>query len=83
MAWNGAHEVMALYESGEGTALWSSHYYLMADEGLGDSTDISQAPDDASAHVVSMISRAEGAVTAESWQAMPWEEHLRLMESMA
>ncbi len=36
VAWNGAHEIMALYESGDGTALWTSHYYLFSDEGLGD-----------------------------------------------
>ncbi len=36
VAWNEGHEMMALYESGTGTALWSSHYYLMSDEGLAD-----------------------------------------------
>jgi hypothetical protein len=29
-----------------------------------------------------MISRSESAVTAESRQAMPWDEHLRLMASL-
>ena len=41
-----------------------------------------EAPDLATAHMVSMVSRSEGAVTAESWQAMPWEEHLALMEQL-
>ncbi len=58
---------------------WLAHYALL---GPYDYMDLYEAPDDATAHVVSMISRSEGAVTAESWQAMPWEEHLRLMEAL-
>ena len=59
---------------------WIGHYAIL---GPYDYMDIYEAPDSATAHAVSMISRSEGAVTAESWQAMPWEEHLRLMESMS
>ena len=59
---------------------WFNHYAIL---GPYDYMDIYEAPDTATAHVVSMISRSEGAVTAESWQAMPWEEHIRLMASMA
>jgi len=58
---------------------WLSHYALL---GPYDYMDIYEAPDLETAHVVSMISRSEGAVTAESWQAMPWDEHLRLMASL-
>lgn len=36
VAWNGVDAVMALYESGDGAALWTSHYYLLSDEGLED-----------------------------------------------
>ena len=58
---------------------WLAHYALL---GPYDYMDIYEAPDLTTAHVVSMISRSEGAVTAESWQAMPWDEHLRLMASL-
>jgi len=58
---------------------WLAHYAIL---GPYDYMDIYEAPDLATAHVVSMISRSEGAVTAESWQAMPGEEHLRLLESL-
>jgi len=58
---------------------WLSHYALL---GPYDYMDIYEAPDLETAHLVSMISRSEGAVTAESWQAMPWDEHLRLMASL-
>ena len=58
---------------------WLSHYALL---GPYDYMDIYEAPDLETAHVVSMISRSEGALTAESWQAMPWDEHLRLMASL-
>ena len=58
---------------------WLAHYALL---GPYDYMDIYEAPDLATAHVVSMISRSKGAVTAESWQAMPWDEHLRLMASL-
>ena len=58
---------------------WLAHYALL---GPYDYMDLYEAPDNATAHIVSMISRSEGAVSAESWQAMPWEEHLRLMEAL-
>ena len=34
------------------------------------------------AHRVSLISRSEGAVTAESWQALPYDQFLGLMEQV-
>ena len=58
---------------------WLGHYALL---GPYDYMDIYDAPDHATAHTVAMISRSGGAVSAESWQAMPWEEHLRLMEAL-
>ena len=58
---------------------WLAHYALL---GPYDYMDIYEAPDLATAHKVSMVSRSEGAVTAESWQAMPWEEHLQLLEEL-
>jgi uncharacterized protein with GYD domain len=58
---------------------WLGHYAIL---GPYDYMDIYEAPDNGTAHLVSMISRSEGAVSAESWQAMPWDEHLRLMETM-
>ena len=54
-----------------------AHYALL---GPYDFMDIYEAPDVETAHHVSLISRAEGATTAESWQAMPYEEHLKLLD---
>ena len=33
----------------------------------------------ARSRALSLISRSEGAVTAESWLALPYEEHLKLL----
>jgi hypothetical protein len=44
--------------------------------------DIYDAPDVETAHKVSVISRAEGAVSAESWQAMEYDEFLKLLEDV-
>lgn len=55
---------------------WLSHYALL---GRYDFMDIYEAPDDATAHKVSLISRQAGAATAESWPAIAYEEHLRLL----
>ena len=43
---------------------------------------LSRAPDVETAHRVSLISRSEGAVTAESWQALPYDQFLGLMEQV-
>ncbi len=40
--------------------------------------DIYDAPSVETAHKVSLITRAEGAVSAESWQAMPYDDFLGL-----
>ena len=55
---------------------WISHYALL---GRYDFMDIYEAPDVETAHRVSLISRAEGAVTAESWPALPYDQFLGLM----
>jgi uncharacterized protein with GYD domain len=44
--------------------------------------DIYDAPDVETAHRVSLISRAEGAVSAESWQALPYDRFLELLEEV-
>ena len=44
--------------------------------------DIYEAPDAETAARVSLISRASGALSAESWQAMPYDSFLRLLEEV-
>jgi uncharacterized protein with GYD domain len=58
---------------------WVAHYAIL---GPYDFMDIYEAPDAESAHKVSVISRAEGAVSAESWQALPYERFLQLLEAV-
>ena len=58
---------------------WVAHYALL---GQYDFMDIYEAPDDETAHKVALISRSEGAVSAESWQALPYDEHLKLLEEL-
>ena len=58
---------------------WLAHYALL---GPYDYMDIYEAPDLPTAHKVSMISRSEGAVSAESWQAMEYDEFLTLLEQV-
>jgi len=55
---------------------WIAHYALL---GRYDFMDVYEAPDDETAHKVSLISRHEGAVSAESWPAMGYERHLELL----
>jgi len=56
-----------------------AHYALL---GRYDFMDIYEAPDDETAHKVSLISRQAGAVAAESWPAISYEEHLRLFDEV-
>jgi len=56
-----------------------AHYALL---GPYDFMDIYEAPDAATAHRVSLISRSEGAVAAESWQALPYEDFLEVLEQV-
>jgi uncharacterized protein with GYD domain len=58
---------------------WLKHYALL---GRYDFMDIYDAPDFETAHRVSYISRAEGAVEAESWQALPYERYVELVEDL-
>jgi uncharacterized protein with GYD domain len=55
---------------------WVAHYALL---GRYDFMDIYRAPDETTAHKVSLISRENGAVSAESWPALPYEDHLKLL----
>lgn len=56
-----------------------AHYAIL---GPYDFMDIYEAPDVETAHRVSLISRAEGAVSAESWQALPYDRFLGLLEEV-
>ncbi len=47
-----------------------AHYAIF---GPYDFMDIFEAPDDESAQRVALISRSEGAVSVETWQAVPYE----------
>ena len=55
---------------------WLAHYSLL---GPYDFMDMYEAPNDMTAYKISLISRKEGAVSAESWPAIPYEEHLKLL----
>jgi uncharacterized protein with GYD domain len=59
---------------------WVAHFALL---GAYDFMDIYEAPDEATAFKVSLLSRAEGAVSAESWPATRYEDFLRLHEEVA
>ncbi len=56
-----------------------AHYAIL---GPYDFMDIYDAPDVETAHKVSLISRSEGAVAAESWQALPYDQFLKLLEAV-
>jgi uncharacterized protein with GYD domain len=56
-----------------------AHYAIL---GPYDFMDIYEAPDVETAHRVSLISRAEGAVSAESWQALTDERFLKVLEEV-
>jgi uncharacterized protein with GYD domain len=58
---------------------WLAHYAIL---GPYDFMDIYEAPSVSVAHKVSVISRAEGAVSAESWQAMAYDQFLSLLEEV-
>jgi len=58
---------------------WLAHYATL---GPYDFMDIYDAPDVETAHRVSLISRAEGALTAESWQALPYDQFLDILEEV-
>ncbi|MDH3255334.1 MAG: GYD domain-containing protein [Acidobacteriota bacterium] len=58
---------------------WIAHFALL---GPYDFMDIYEASDVETAHKVSMISRAAGALTAESWEALPYDRYLELMSEI-
>jgi len=58
---------------------WISHYAIL---GRYDFMDIYEAPDSEAAHRVSMLSRSQGAIEAESWQALPYERFLELFDEV-
>ena len=58
---------------------WIAHYALL---GRYDFMDLYEAPDVETAHKVSLISRSEGALTAESWPAMPYDGFLKVFETV-
>jgi uncharacterized protein with GYD domain len=58
---------------------FTAHYAIL---GPYDFMDIYEAEDVETAHRVSLISRAEGAVSAESWQALPYDRFLELLEEV-
>jgi uncharacterized protein with GYD domain len=58
---------------------WLAHYAIL---GPYDFMDIYDAADAETAHKVSLISRAEGAATAESWQALSYDRFLKVLESV-
>lgn len=53
-----------------------AHYALL---GPYDFMDVYEAPDVETAHKVSLISRAEGAVGAESWEALAYDRFLEVL----
>lgn len=58
---------------------WIAHYALL---GQYDFMDVYEAPDAATAFRVSSLSRAHGAITAESWPAVSYESYLGLVEPL-
>ena len=59
---------------------WIAHYALL---GPYDFMDIYEAPDVETAQRVSLISRAEGALSAESWPALRYEEYLASLDDVS
>jgi uncharacterized protein with GYD domain len=55
---------------------WVAHYAIL---GPYDFMDVYEAPDAETAHKVSLISRAEGALSVESWQALPYDQYLSIL----
>jgi uncharacterized protein with GYD domain len=59
---------------------WIAHYAIL---GPYDFMDLYEAPDVETAHKVSLLSRSAGAVSAESWEALPYESFLQVLEDVA
>ena len=58
---------------------WIAHYAIL---GPYDFLDIFEAKNEHEAAKVSLLSRARGAVFAESWTAIPYKEYLSLVEEL-
>ncbi len=58
---------------------WLCHYALL---GRYDFMDIYEAPDVETAHRVSILSRSEGAIEAESLHALPYDRFLELLDEV-
>ncbi len=58
---------------------WLAHYAIL---GPYDFMDIYEAPDVETAHKVSLISRMEGALAAESWEAIAYDRFLELVHEV-
>lgn len=56
---------------------WIAHYSIL---GPYDFMDIYEANDVRTAHKVSLISRTYGAISAESWEALPYDKYLHLLK---
>lgn len=56
---------------------WIAHYSIL---GPYDFMDIYEADSVETAHKVSLISRTFGAVSAESWEALPYEQYLKVLK---
>lgn len=58
---------------------WIAHYALL---GPYDFMDIYQAKDELTAAKVSMLTRASGALSAESWPAIEWAKFIEIVNEM-
>ena len=58
---------------------WIAHYAIL---GPYDFLDIFEAKNEHEAAKVSLLSRARGAIFAESWTAIPYKEYLSLVEEL-
>lgn len=58
---------------------WIAHYAIL---GPYDFMDIYEAPDIDTAHKISLISRSEGALEAESWEALEYTDYLKVLQEI-
>jgi uncharacterized protein with GYD domain len=58
---------------------WVAHYAIL---GQYDFMDIYEAENDESAARVSMITRASGALSVETWPAMKWSHYVEIIKDL-
>ena len=58
---------------------WQAHYALL---GPYDFMDIYEAENEETAAKVSMITRASGALSVESWPAIPWSSFIDIVKNV-